>query len=40
MTTPNFFGDGSPFLKHPLLTAERTAKEIDFLLARLELAQR
>ena len=38
MTKPNFFSDGSPFLKHPLLTPERTAKEIDFLLAQLKLA--
>ena len=28
---PNFFEEGSPFLKHPLLTAERTAREIDFI---------
>lgn len=26
---PNFFLEGSPFLQHPLLTAERTAREID-----------
>ena len=25
----NFFDDGSPYLGHPLLTAERTATEID-----------
>ena len=31
VTTPNFFDAGSPFLKHPLLTAERTAQEIDFI---------
>jgi len=28
---PNFFEEGSPFLKHPLLTADRTALEIDFI---------
>ena len=28
---PNFFEEGSPFLNHPLLTAERTAQEIDFI---------
>ncbi|MEZ4769421.1 MAG: class I SAM-dependent methyltransferase [Caldilineales bacterium] len=31
MEAPNFFRDNSPFLRHPLLTAERTAAEIDFL---------
>lgn len=31
VTTPNFFDAGSPFLEHPLLTAERTAQEIDFI---------
>ena len=34
---PNFFEVGSPFLKHPLLTAERTSAEIDFILAQLAL---
>ena len=24
-----FFSDGSPYLSHPLLTAERTAAEVD-----------
>jgi 2-polyprenyl-3-methyl-5-hydroxy-6-metoxy-1,4-benzoquinol methylase len=33
----NFFSDGSPFLNHPLLTPERTAREIDFLLSQLDL---
>jgi len=30
---PNFFSAGSPFLDHPLLTSERTAAEIDFVLS-------
>lgn len=34
---PDFFGDGSPFLSHPLLTAERTKREIDFLMASFQL---
>jgi len=33
----NFFEPGSPFLKHPLLTPERTAAEIDFILSVLPL---
>ena len=33
----NFFEPGSPFLKHPLLTHERTAAEIDFILSVLPL---
>ncbi|MEW5985567.1 MAG: class I SAM-dependent methyltransferase [Chloroflexota bacterium] len=37
MNRPNFFRPGSPFLNHPLLTAERTAAEIDFVLAQLQL---
>lgn len=37
MTQPNFFEAGSPFLQHPLLTAERTSREIDFILEQLEL---
>jgi D-alanine-D-alanine ligase len=37
MTRSNFFGDGSPFLKHPLITPERTVGEIDFVLAQLDL---
>jgi SAM-dependent methyltransferase len=32
---PNFFTPGSPFLKHPLLTEDRTRREIDFLIERL-----
>lgn len=32
MTQPNFFTSGSPFLNHPLLTAVRTAQEVDFIL--------
>ena len=39
-SVPNFFEDGSPFLKHPLLTAERTAQEIDFLANQLDLGLR
>lgn len=31
--TPNFFTDQSPFLNHPLLTAERTSAEVDFVLS-------
>ena len=34
----DFFSDGSPFLRHPLLTAERTRQEIDFLVDALPLA--
>ena len=30
---PNFFEQGSPYLHHPLLTPERTAEEIDFILS-------
>ncbi len=30
-SVPNFFDEGSPFLRHPLLTAERTARETDFI---------
>ena len=29
--TPNFFEEGTPYLHHPLLTAERTTQEIDFV---------
>ena len=38
MSHYNFFSEGSPFLQHPLLTAERTAAEIAFLVRRMELA--
>ncbi|MDE0078828.1 MAG: methyltransferase domain-containing protein [Caldilineaceae bacterium] len=34
----DFFSDGSPFLRHPLLTAERTRQEIDFLVDALPLS--
>lgn len=34
---PNFFREGSPFLQHPLLTAARTAQEVDFVLSQLDL---
>lgn len=37
MQQTNFFEEGSPFLQHPLLTATRTAGEVDFLLSELEL---
>lgn len=30
-TVTNFFDEGSPFLSHPQLTAERTAREVDFV---------
>jgi SAM-dependent methyltransferase len=33
----NFFDQGSPYLQHPLLTPERTMKEIDFILSVLDL---
>lgn len=33
----DFFSKGSPFLSHPLLTAERTRHEIDFLVKALPL---
>lgn len=33
----NFFDQGSPYLHHPLLTAERTAKEIDFILSIIDI---
>lgn len=32
----DFFDEDSPFLSHPLLTAERTAAEVDFVIAQLE----
>jgi len=37
MSKTNFFGAGSPFLHHPLLTSERTAEEIDFVLSHTKL---
>lgn len=37
MNQLNFFSDNSPFLKHPLLTPERTAQEVDFVLAQLNM---
>ena len=33
----SFFSEGSPYLEHPLLTAERTASEVDFIIAQLDL---
>ena len=33
----NFFDQGSPYLHHPLLTPERTAKEIDFILSIIDI---
>ena len=29
----NFFDEGSPYLSHPLLTAERTSSEVDRIIA-------
>lgn len=37
MRRANFFEHGSPYLAHPLLTPERTAREVDFLLAEWDL---
>jgi SAM-dependent methyltransferase len=37
--SPNFFGDNSPFLSHPLLTPERAAAEVDFVVDKLNLGQ-
>lgn len=37
MNNTNFFSTGSPYLNHPLLTPERTAKEIDFVLKHADL---
>ena len=37
MSTPNFFTSGSPYLNHPLLTAARTSKEVDFVIAQTAL---
>ena len=34
---PNFFGPGSPYLAHPMLTDERTKREVDHLIERLDL---
>lgn len=33
----NFFDTGSPYLNHPLLTEERSAQEVDFLLDQMQL---
>jgi len=38
MNRPNFFSEHSPFLQHPLLTAERTASEVDFVVSTLNLS--
>ncbi len=38
ITKPNFFSEGSPYLNHPLLTPERTANEIDFILAQIKVS--
>lgn len=37
MSKLNFFSTGSPFLDHPLLTAQRTATEVDFVLSQTRL---
>lgn len=34
---PNFFDDHSPFLNHPLLTAERSSTEVDHLVTLLDI---
>ncbi len=34
---PNFFAARSPYFDHPLLTADRTARELDFILSELPL---
>lgn len=39
MQPANFFSSGSPYLSHPLLTPERTAMEIDFILSRFRLRE-
>jgi len=36
-TNTDFFRDGSPYLVHPQLTAERTAMEIDFVLSKIDI---
>lgn len=38
MSDYDFFSEGSPYLQHPLLTPERTAGEVEFLMRRMELA--
>lgn len=38
MSTLNFFSEGSPYLQHPLLTPQRTAREVDFLWQQMKLA--
>ena len=35
---PNFFTENSPFLQHPLLTPERTAQEVEFVVTHLGLS--
>lgn len=37
MSNLNFFSEGSPYLQHPLLTRERTVREVDFLLQQMKL---
>ena len=39
MTLPNFFTQDSPYLSHPLLTPERTAREINFILSLVDLPE-
>lgn len=34
----NFFDAGSPYLSHPLLTAVRTNREVEFIISKMELA--
>ncbi|MEM7028839.1 MAG: class I SAM-dependent methyltransferase, partial [Chloroflexota bacterium] len=38
MQHPNFFSENSPFLQHPLLTPERTAQEVAFIVSQLGLS--
>ena len=38
MSHPNFFSADSPYLNHPLLTPERTVKEMDFVLSQVNLS--
>ena len=39
LDNPNFFGQGSPYLSHPLLTPQRTTREVDFVLSCIDLPE-
>ena len=39
LSQPNFFGAGSPYLAHPLLTLERTRSELDFIEGELAMSR-